>query len=44
MDSSGRTIAVIGTALDRAYPSAHARLQELIYREHLLVSPFAVAR
>ena len=25
----------------RAFPSAHARLQELVYREHLLVSPFA---
>jgi DNA processing protein len=37
----GRTIAVIGTPLDVAYPAANARLQETIYREHLLVSPFA---
>jgi DNA processing protein len=42
IDAGGRTIGVIGTALDRVYPSAHARLQELIYREHLLVSPFAL--
>jgi DNA processing protein len=41
MNAGGHTIAVIGTALDRAYPSAHARLQEVIYRDHLLVSPFA---
>jgi DNA processing protein len=37
----GRTIAVIGTPLDKAYPAENKRLQELIYREHLLVSPFA---
>jgi DNA processing protein len=38
MESGGRTIAVIGTALDQAYPSEHAALQEAIYREHLLIS------
>ncbi len=36
----GRTIAVIGTPLDKAYPSEHAALQEEIYRDHLLVSQF----
>jgi DNA processing protein len=36
----GATIAVIGTPLDRAYPAEHASLQERIYRDHLLVSPF----
>lgn len=41
IDASGRTVAVIGTPLDRAYPAANAQLQETIYREHLLVSPFA---
>jgi DNA processing protein len=37
----GRAIGVIGTPLERVYPSQHASLQEAIYRKHLLVSPFA---
>ena len=41
VSSRGYTIAVIGTGLDRAYPAENARLQECIYRDHLLVSPFA---
>lgn len=36
----GRTIAVIGTPLDRCYPNEHAPMQEEIYRHHLLVSQF----
>lgn len=36
----GRTIAVIGTPLDRATPSENAPVQEIIYRDHLLISPF----
>jgi DNA processing protein len=36
----GRTIAVIGSPLDKAYPPHHARLQEEIYRDHLLISAF----
>ncbi len=36
----GRTIAVIGTSLDEAYPRHHAALQEEIARDHLVVSPF----
>lgn len=43
MEVGGRTIAVIGTPLDRAYPAAHAELQEQIYRNHLLVSQFPAA-
>jgi DNA processing protein len=36
----GKTVAVIGTPLDKAYPAENARLQEEIWRTHLLVSPF----
>lgn len=39
--NGGRTIAVIGTPLDRCYPAKHARLQEEIYTDHLLVSQFS---
>ncbi len=41
IEAGGRTIGVIGTPLDKAYPAANARLQETVYRDHLLVSPFA---
>jgi DNA processing protein len=40
IEHSGRVIAVIGTPLDKAYPDENKRLQEAIYRHHLLVSPF----
>jgi DNA processing protein len=42
IEHQGKTIAVIGTPVDKAYPAAHAEWQEKIYREHLLISPFAV--
>jgi DNA processing protein len=36
----GKTIAVIGTPLDKSSPSENSLLQERIYREHLLISQF----
>lgn len=36
----GRTVAVVGTPLDQAYPAENSELQEQIAREHLLISPF----
>ncbi len=40
IDANGKTIAVIGTPLETAYPASNKRLQERIYREHLLISQF----
>jgi DNA processing protein len=40
IDANGKTIGVIGTPLDRAYPAENKNLQEKIYREHLLISQF----
>jgi DNA processing protein len=36
----GRTVGVIGTPLNKAYPAKNAALQEEVYRNHLLVSQF----
>jgi DNA processing protein len=44
ISSSGRVVAVIGTPLDKAYPAENKRLQEEIYREHLLISQFALGQ
>jgi DNA processing protein len=40
VESRGRTIGVIGTPLDKAYPAKHAAFQEKVYTHHLLVSQF----
>jgi len=40
IDAGGRTIGVIGTPIDKAYPAENKRLQEKIYKEHLLISQF----
>jgi DNA processing protein len=40
MLEGGRTIAVLGTSLDQAYPRHHAGLQDRIATEHRVVSPF----
>ena len=38
----GKTFAVLGTPLDKAYPAENAALQERMWREQLLVSQFAI--
>jgi len=38
----GRTIAVLGTPLDRVYPRSNFELQENIKRNHLAISQFPV--
>lgn len=40
IENGGSTVAVIGTPLGRAYPAENARLQEDIYHNHLLLTPF----
>jgi DNA processing protein len=40
LDHGGRTIAVIGTGLERSYPPQNAGLQRRLAREGAVVSPF----
>jgi DNA processing protein len=39
--AGGKTVAVLGTSLDRAYPQKNLPLQRTIMAEHLALSPFA---
>jgi DNA processing protein len=41
IENGGRTVGVIGTPLDKAYPAENAEIQEAVWRHHLLISPFA---
>lgn len=41
MEAGGRTIAVLGTPINRAFPAANRELQNRIGREHLLISQFS---
>lgn len=41
MNAGGRTLAVIGTPIDKSYPAKNKALQEQIANKHLLVSQFA---
>ncbi len=42
IEAGGRTIAVLGTPLDRVYPQKNSKLQEEIMANHLAVSQFPV--
>lgn len=44
IENGGRTIAVLGTPLSRAYPALNAKLQREIARNHLLISQVPVKR
>lgn len=41
MQHHGHVAAVIGTPLSKAYPAENGPLQERIWREHVLLTPFA---
>lgn len=40
VDAGGRTVAVIGTPLSETFPRKHRDLQQLLMREHLVISQF----
>ena len=42
IEYGGKTIAVIGTPLNKSYPKENRKLQELIAEEHLLVSQYPI--
>jgi DNA processing protein len=44
MEYGGRTVAVLGTPLDKAYPAENSKLLERIWRDHLALSPFQIGQ
>lgn len=40
IENGGRTIAVVGTPINKCYPAENSALQEEIYKNHLLISQF----
>ncbi len=42
IEAGGRTIAVLGTPLNKVYPARNFELQQLIMREHLAITQFPV--
>ncbi len=40
VQNQGHVVAVIGTPVNQAYPAENKKLQEEIYRDHLLISQF----
>jgi DNA processing protein len=40
ISAGGKTVGVIGTPLSKAYPIENHELQEAIWRDHLLMTPF----
>ena len=44
IEAGGRTVAVLGTSLDKSYPRENADLQRLIMEQHLAVSQFPSGR
>lgn len=42
IDNGGKTIAVIGTPLDKSYPQKNRYLQQIIMQYHLVISQFPI--
>jgi DNA processing protein len=42
IDNGGKTIAVIGTSLDKSYPQKNRYLQQIIMQYHLVISQFPI--